>query len=102
MTEHTPEKKTSARHNIALIGFMGTGKSLIARQLHDLYHLETAEMDEIIAEREGMSIPKIFETKGNEYFRTLETNLLLNCSREKILSFPAAEELLSARRMWRP
>lgn len=76
MTEHTPEKKLSNHRNIVLIGFMGTGKSSIAHHLHELYHLEIAEMDEIIVEREGMSIPEIFASKGVEYFRTLETNLL--------------------------
>ena len=34
-------------------------------------------MDQIISERQGMSISDIFETYGEEYFRDLETNLLI-------------------------
>ena len=34
-------------------------------------------MDDIIAQQEGMSISDIFETHGEQYFRDLETNLLV-------------------------
>ena len=63
--------KNHTRTNIVLIGFMGTGKSSVASQLHQMYHMEIAEMDQIIVEREGISIPQIFETKGDAYFRKL-------------------------------
>ena len=62
--------------NIFLIGFMGTGKSTIARNMTRKYHMEILEMDETIVEREGMSIPDIFSKKGEMYFRDLETELL--------------------------
>lgn len=65
-----------SRQNIVLIGFMGTGKSSVAHHLHELYQMEIAEMDDMIVEREGMSIPEIFAAKGDAYFRALETNLL--------------------------
>lgn len=38
--------------------------------------MEVIEMDQIIAEREGMSISDIFELHGEAYFRNLEANLL--------------------------
>ena len=63
--------------NIVLVGFMGSGKSTIARKLGSLYHLDIVEMDETIEEREQMKISEIFETKGEPYFRALETNLLI-------------------------
>lgn len=85
MPESTTEKKPYRSRNIALIGFMGTGKSSVAQHLHTLYHLEIAEMDEIIAKREGMSIPEIFAVKGNDYFRSLETNLLLELQQKENL-----------------
>lgn len=66
-----------SKENIILIGFMGTGKSTIARTLHQLYGFEILEMDETIEEREQMPISRIFETKGETYFRELETNLLI-------------------------
>jgi len=40
-------------------------------------------MDQIIAEREGMSIPDIFEVHGEQYFRDLETNLLIEMQARK-------------------
>lgn len=63
-------------YNIVLIGFMGTGKSTVSRYLSDTYGMKTAEMDQIIAEREKRSISDIFETDGEDYFRNLETKLL--------------------------
>ena len=39
--------------------------------------MDVIEMDQIIAEREGMSISDIFEVYGEQYFRDLETNLLI-------------------------
>ena len=74
-------KKIQARklfdYNIALIAFMGAGKSTISDLLRTVFAMEVVEMDQIIAEREGMSISDIFETYGEEYFRNLETELLI-------------------------
>ena len=70
------------KNNIVLIGFMGTGKSSIARQLHYLYEMEIAEMDQMLVEQEGMSIPDIFTQKGESYFRQIETQLLCNLQKE--------------------
>ena len=64
-------------YNIVLIGFMGAGKTSISEYLKTLFAMDVIEMDQIIAEREGMSIPDIFEVHGEQYFRDLETNLLI-------------------------
>ena len=64
-------------YNIVLIGFMGAGKSTISDYLSTMFAMEVVEMDQLIAEREGMSISDIFETYGEEYFRNMETNLLI-------------------------
>lgn len=64
------------KKNVFLIGFMGAGKSTAARYLHETYGMEWLEMDKEIEKREGMAISRIFETKGEEYFRSLETELL--------------------------
>ncbi len=69
--------------NIFLIGFMGTGKSTIARTLKKILHLDCAEMDEMIVRKQGMSISEIFEKYGENYFRDLESNLLLEFQERK-------------------
>ena len=63
--------------NILLIGFMGAGKSTVADYLKTKYSMDLVEMDQEIAGREGMSISDIFSTHGEEYFRNLETQLLI-------------------------
>lgn len=64
-------------YNIVLIGFMGAGKSTISNYLRNMFAMDVVEMDQVIAEKEGMSIPDIFEVYGEEYFRDAETNLLI-------------------------
>ena len=64
-------------YNIFLIGFMGSGKSTVAEYLHKKFAMDVVEMDQIIAQRQGMSISDIFETYGEPYFRDLETKLLI-------------------------
>ncbi len=63
-------------YNIVLIGFMGAGKTTISDYLSTMFDMKLVEMDQVIAEREEMSIPDIFATYGEEYFRSLETKLL--------------------------
>lgn len=76
----TNSKRIQARklfnYNIVLIGFMGAGKSTISDFLKNVFAMDVVEMDQIIAQRQGMSISDIFETYGEQYFRNLETNLL--------------------------
>ena len=80
-------KKIQARklfdYNIVLIGFMGAGKSTISEFLKTVFAMDVIEMDQIIAERQGMTISDIFETYGEDYFRDLETNLLIEMQSKK-------------------
>ena len=69
--------------NIFLIGYMGTGKSTVAAYLCEHYNMNVVEMDQEIVEREGMSISDIFATKGENYFRDVETNLLLEIQKKE-------------------
>ena len=71
------EKSNALLCNIFLIGFMGTGKSTVAKALKERTGAEIIEMDQLIAQRENQSIPRIFEKKGEAYFRNLETELLM-------------------------
>lgn len=70
-------------YNIVLIGFMGSGKSTISRALSKVFAMDVIEMDQVIADREGMSISEIFEVHGEEYFRNLETELLREMQNRK-------------------
>jgi shikimate kinase len=58
------------------VGFMGSGKTTVGRELANQLQWDFADSDKIIEEREGMSIDDIFKTKGEPYFRALETGIL--------------------------
>ena len=55
-----------------LLGFMGAGKSTIARGLDPVY----IDMDALIEERLGMSIANFFTEKGEDAFRQVESEVL--------------------------
>lgn len=63
-------------NNIFLIGFMGSGKSTVARELSKCLDMELIEMDETIEANQKMSINKIFEIFGEEHFRDIEGALV--------------------------
>lgn len=69
--------------NVFLIGFMGSGKSTIASYLTENYGMEMIDMDQLIVEREGMTISDIFTQKGEQYFRDAETKLLIEMETEQ-------------------
>ena len=62
---------------------MGAGKSTISDYLSTMFDMKLVEMDQEIVEREEMSISDIFATYGEEYFRDLETNLLIEMQSHK-------------------
>ena len=66
--------------NLALIGFMGTGKTTVGKHLAELFGLAFAETDYLIAAEAGMSIPEIFEKYGEAHFRDLESRILKSLS----------------------
>ena len=69
-------------NNIYLIGFMGTGKSTVAKKLQRFLPFQVVEMDEAIERVEAMSIPEIFEKKGEDGFRNAESQLLSIIAKE--------------------
>lgn len=68
--------------NIYLIGFMGAGKSMIARALVKRTGAKGVEMDELIETQQKMAITEIFEKYGEAHFRDLETELLRSLKAE--------------------
>lgn len=69
------------KHNIALIGFMGAGKSTVAEMMSLMFAMKPVEMDALISKREKMTINEIFAKFGEAYFRGRETELLKELSK---------------------
>lgn len=61
---------------------MGSGKSYLAKQLAELAHSTFIDLDQKIVEHEGLSISSIFENHGEQYFRSLESNLLRSITQD--------------------
>lgn len=62
--------------HIFLIGFMGCGKSTIASAFSDMTGRRKVEMDQEIVKSQGMEIAEIFKTRGEAYFRDIETEFI--------------------------
>lgn len=58
---------------VVLIGFMGVGKTSVARHLSSMLGLEKADLDYYIEENEGRSIAEILNSEGEPRFRQIET-----------------------------
>jgi len=58
--------------NIALIGFMGTGKTVVGQVLAKKLDRQFIELDSLIEQRAGKSIPEIFQKDGEIAFREFE------------------------------
>ncbi len=89
---------------IALTGFMGVGKSSVARHLSHMIKSRRMDLDLFIENHENRTVAEIIDVDGVEHYRTLETKYLervLNESAARILSLgggtwtiPANRELL--------
>ncbi|HPU08556.1 MAG TPA: shikimate kinase [Candidatus Atribacteria bacterium] len=62
--------------NIALLGFMGSGKTTIGRQLARKIEWQFLDSDDLIEKKSSLSISLIFEQWGEDYFRSLEKAVL--------------------------
>ena len=74
--------------NIALIGFMGVGKTTVSHALSERTGAEEIDIDRWIVEKEGRAITEIFQTEGEQAFRDIETAAVkeLSLLNGKILS----------------
>jgi shikimate kinase len=61
---------------IVLLGYMGSGKSTVARELSKLLNLPFIDLDQEIENHSGASVPEIFNQKGEVFFRKIETEVL--------------------------
>ena len=73
--------------NIYLVGFMGTGKTTVGRELAREKKWQFADLDNLIELWEKCLIADIFAKKGEPYFRKLEKKVLKEASREKNFVF---------------
>ena len=65
-----------------LIGFMGSGKSLIGKQLAEKLHIKYIDLDDFIEKSENRIITDIFNNSGETYFRKLEEKYLKEMIKE--------------------
>lgn len=86
--------------NIFLIGFMGAGKSTIAKVLKEKLNVPLCEMDEMIAEQQKMAISDIFAQYGETHFRDLETQLVKDISEKTVSSYPAVAVQCCGKKMY--
>ena len=61
---------------IYLVGFMAAGKTTLARALARRLDWQAVDIDEVIEQRERLTVTEIFARRGEAYFRTLEREVL--------------------------
>ena len=75
----------SDRHlaNIALIGFMGAGKTSVGHLVAEQLHFDYLDTDDLIQSRTGRTITEIFATDGEPAFRKMESDLVQELATRK-------------------
>jgi len=66
-----------SKENLVFLGMMGSGKSSIGSLVAKKLKLDFIDVDKEIEKELGLTISKIFETKGEDYFRKLEEKITL-------------------------
>ena len=61
---------------MVLVGLMGSGKSILGKQLASRLSLDLVDLDDEIVRQAGKTIPEIFQNEGEQAFRALESKLL--------------------------
>ncbi|MCK5779550.1 MAG: shikimate kinase [Psychrilyobacter sp.] len=68
------------KQNLILIGFMGSGKSTVGRELARSLHMNFVDTDHYIENKENMKIKDLFTRRGEEKFRKLESKYVQEIS----------------------
>jgi len=66
-----------SKENLVFLGMMGSGKSSIGSLVAEKLRLKFIDVDKEIENELGLSVSKIFETKGEDYFRKFEEKITL-------------------------
>ncbi|MBQ7506462.1 MAG: type I 3-dehydroquinate dehydratase, partial [Lachnospiraceae bacterium] len=82
-TIHSSLSPEKTKKHIYLIGFMGAGKSTVAKELVKELGARLLEMDACIEEAEGKTIKEIFASEGEAYFRRREKEFLQALGRKE-------------------
>ena len=61
--------------NVILVGMPSSGKSTVGRELARVLGLRFVDLDRLIEAREGMLLQEIIDTKGNDYFLSVEKSV---------------------------
>lgn len=64
------------KNNVILIGFMGSGKTSVGKSLAERLSYHFKDTDKLLEQRVRDTISNIFAVHGEEYFRSLETELI--------------------------
>ena len=62
--------------SVFLIGFSGSGKSTVGRLLAGRCRVRFVDVDQLIAKREGKTIPEVFTERGERSFRSIEARTI--------------------------
>ena len=71
---------------VYLIGMMGSGKSSVGKLLANKLQFSNIDIDKEIEKDEKLSIKEIFEKKGENYFREIESKYLLRKRKFSVVS----------------
>ena len=72
-----------SKENLVFLGMMGSGKSSIGLIVSKKLKLNFYDVDKVIENDQKMKISKIFESKGEDFFRQIERKITLNLLRNK-------------------
>ena len=72
-----------SKKNLVFLGMMGSGKSSIGLIISKKLNIEFIDVDQEIEKKLNMKISKIFENKGEKYFREIEEEMTLKILKNK-------------------
>ena len=77
------ELKNKNKKNISIIGLMGSGKSIVGKEISIIFGLKYYDSDAEIEKKMGKTINQIFEENGEKYFRYIEESVCLRLLNKK-------------------
>lgn len=88
LTEKVYNDLVKQMTNLVFIGMPGSGKSVSGEIASEIFKREVLDIDALIEEKAGITIPQIFQQYGEDYFRKLETECAVEVGKKtgKIIS----------------